>query len=169
VLTTSHAISGRYIPESELKPLVDKKLVTLQPVPQNEEPSDLGWIKLALGDEYSSLKASLHCLRTLPQDLERSLYHGTAVLHEDYLMDWQNWEDIHRHYGLVFDIGTSTLVGKLFNLHNGNEVAVASCLNSQSKYGSDVISRLQANPAISPCPRSESAYGESPANSRTPG
>jgi len=143
VLTTSHAISGRYIPESELKPLVDKKLVTLQPVPQNEEPSDLGWIKLALGDEYSSLKASLHCLRTLPQDLERSLYHGTAVLHEDYLMDWQNWEDIHRHYGLVFDIGTSTLVGKLFNLHNGNEVAVASCLNSQSKYGSDVISRLQ--------------------------
>ena len=143
VLTTSHAISGRYIPESELKPLVEKKLVTLQPVPQNEEPSDLGWIKLALGDEYSSLKASLHCLRTLPQDLERSLYHGTAVLHEDYLMDWQNWEDIHRHYGLVFDIGTSTLVGKLFNLHNGNEVAVASCLNSQSKYGSDVISRLQ--------------------------
>ena len=143
VLTTSHAISGRYIPESELEPLVDKKLVTLPPAPQNEEPSDLGWIKLALGDEYSSLKASLHCLRTLPQDLERSLYHGTAVLHEDYLMDWQNWEDIHRHYGLVFDIGTSTLVGKLFNLHNGNEVAVASCLNSQSKYGSDVISRLQ--------------------------
>jgi uncharacterized 2Fe-2S/4Fe-4S cluster protein (DUF4445 family) len=143
VLTTSHTISGRYIPESELEPLVDKKLVTLPPVPQNEEPSDLGWIKLALGDEYSSLKASLHCLRTLPQDLERSLYHGTAVLHEDYLMDWQNWEDIHHHYGLVFDIGTSTLVGKLFNLHNGNEVAVASCLNSQSKYGSDVISRLQ--------------------------
>jgi uncharacterized 2Fe-2S/4Fe-4S cluster protein (DUF4445 family) len=58
-------------------------------------------------------------------------------------MDWQNWEDVHRHYGLVFDIGTSTLVGKLFNLRDGSEFAVASCLNSQSKYGSDVISRLQ--------------------------
>jgi len=143
VLTTSHSISGTYISESEIEPLVDKKLITLPPESQNEGPSDLGRIKLALGDEYRSLKASLHCLRTLPQDLEKSLYHGTAVLHEDYLMDWQNWEDVHRHYGLVFDIGTSTLVGKLFNLHNGNEVAVASCLNSQSKYGSDVISRLQ--------------------------
>jgi uncharacterized 2Fe-2S/4Fe-4S cluster protein (DUF4445 family) len=143
VLTTSHSISGSYIPEPELEPLVDKRLISLPPESQNEGASDLDRIKLTLGDEYRSLKASLYCLRTLPQDLEKTLYHGTAVLHEDYLMDWQNWEDVHNHYGLVFDIGTSTLVGKLFNLHNGSEVAVASCLNSQSKYGSDVISRLQ--------------------------
>jgi uncharacterized 2Fe-2S/4Fe-4S cluster protein (DUF4445 family) len=143
VLTTSHAISSTYIPESELEPLVDKRLISLPPEPQNGGASDLDRIKMALGDEYRSLKASLHCLRTLPQELKKSLYHGTAVLHEDYLMDWQNWEDVHRHYGLVFDIGTSTLVGKLFNLRDGSEVAVASCLNSQSKYGSDVISRLQ--------------------------
>ena len=143
VLTTSHSISGSYIPESELEPLVDKRLISLPPESQNEGASDLDRIKLALGDEYHALTASLHCLRTLPQELEKSLYHGTAVLHEDYLMDWQNWEDVHRHYGLVFDMGTSTLVGKLFNLHSGSEVAVASCLNSQSKYGSDVISRLE--------------------------
>ena len=143
VLTTSHSVSGSYIPESELEPLVDKRLISLPPESQNEGASDLDRIKRALGDEYRSLKASLHCLRTLPQELEKSLYHGTVVLHEDYLMDWQNWEDVHRHYGLVFDIGTSTLVGKLFNLRDGSEVAVASCLNSQSKYGSDVISRLQ--------------------------
>jgi uncharacterized 2Fe-2S/4Fe-4S cluster protein (DUF4445 family) len=143
VLTTSHSISGSYIPESELEPLVDKRLISLPPESQNEGVSDLDRIKLALGDEYHNLKASLHCLRTLPQALEKSLYHGTAVLHDDYLMDWQNWEDVHRYYGLVFDIGTSTVVGKLFDLHNGSEVAVASCLNSQNKYGSDVISRLQ--------------------------
>jgi uncharacterized 2Fe-2S/4Fe-4S cluster protein (DUF4445 family) len=143
VLTTSHSISGSYIPEPELEPLVDKRLISLPPESQNEGASDLDCIKLVLGEEYHNLKASLHCLRTLPQDLEKTLYHGTAVLHEDYLMDWQNWEGVHRHYGLVFDIGTSTLVGKLFNLYNGSEVAVASCLNSQSKYGSDVISRLQ--------------------------
>jgi len=143
VLTTSHSISSSYIPEPELEPLVDKRLISLPPESQNEGASDLDRIKLALGDEYRSLKASLHCLRTLPQDLKETLYHGTAVLHEDYLMDWQNWEDVHNHYGLVFDIGTSTLVGKLFNLHNGSEVAVASCLNGQSKYGSDVVSRLQ--------------------------
>jgi uncharacterized 2Fe-2S/4Fe-4S cluster protein (DUF4445 family) len=115
----------------------------LPPESQNGGASDLDRVKLALGDEYHRLKASLHCLRTLPQELEQSLYHGTGVLHEDCLIDWQKWEDVHRHYGLVFDIGTSTLVGKLFNLRTGSEIAVASCLNSQSKYGSDVISRLE--------------------------
>jgi len=143
VLTTSHTAGGRYIPESELDPLVNKRIIIIPPEVQNDGSSDLDRIKLALGDEYHNLKASLHCLRTLPQKLEESNYHGTAVLHEDYLMEWQNWEELHRHYGLVFDIGTSTLVGKLISLVDGSEIAVASCLNSQSKYGSDVISRLQ--------------------------
>jgi uncharacterized 2Fe-2S/4Fe-4S cluster protein (DUF4445 family) len=143
VLTTSHSTSSSYIPEPELEPLVDKRLISLPPESQNEGASDLDRLKLALGGEYRSLKASLHCLRTLPQELEKSLYHGTGVLHEDCLIAWQKWEDVHRHYGLVFDIGTSTLVGKLFNLRTGSEVAVASCLNSQSKYGADVISRLE--------------------------
>ena len=143
VLTTSHAVGGRYIPESELEPLVYKKLITLPPEAQNEGSSDLDRIKLALGNEYHNLETSLRCLRTLPQKLEVTNYHGTAVLHNGYLMEWQNWEELHRHYGLVFDIGTSTLVGKLISLVDGSEIAVASCLNSQSKYGSDVISRLQ--------------------------
>ncbi|MFU8796643.1 MAG: ASKHA domain-containing protein, partial [Dehalococcoidia bacterium] len=43
----------------------------------------------------------------------------------------------------VYDLGTSTVVGKLFSLLDGSEVAVSSCLNSQKRHGSDVISRLQ--------------------------
>lgn len=143
VLTTSHAIIGRYIPQSQLEPLVAKRLVTVSPEVRNEEPSDLDRIRRAMGGEFRGLRASLQCLRSLPQKLEESRYHGTAVFHEDCLIDWQNWEEVHRHYGLVFDIGTSTLVGKLISLVDGTEVAVASCLNGQSKYGSDVISRLQ--------------------------
>ena len=143
VLTTSYALTGRYIPESQLDPLVEKELITLSPEIKNEEPSELDRIKVAMGNEYQGLRASLHCLRTLPHKLEESPRHGTAVLHEDCLIEWQNWEEAHRHYGLVFDIGTSTLVGKLLNLLDGSEVAVASCLNSQRKYGLDVISRLQ--------------------------
>jgi len=81
VLTTSHSISGSYIPEPELEPLVAKRLISLPPESQNEGASDLDRIKLALGGEYRGLKASLYCLRTLPQDLEKTLYHGTAVLH----------------------------------------------------------------------------------------
>jgi len=143
ILTTSHGINGRHITELQLEPLVDKKLITIPPEIQKEESSDLDQIKLAMGNDYRDLRATLHCLRTLPQKLEESHYHGTAVLHENNLIEWRNWEEVHHQYGLVFDIGTSTLVGKLISLVDGSELAVASCLNSQSKYGADVISRLQ--------------------------
>jgi len=143
ILTTSHVLTDRYIPISELDPLVDKKLVTLSPDIEYEWLSNLDRIKLTMGSEHRDLSASLHCLRTLPQKLAESNFHGTIVLHRDRLLAWQNWEEVYRHYGLVFDIGTSTLVGKLLSLVDGSEVAVASCLNSQSRFGSDIISRLQ--------------------------
>ncbi|MGA7877546.1 MAG: ASKHA domain-containing protein, partial [Desulfoferrobacter sp.] len=56
---------------------------------------------------------------------------------------WQEWESVGRRYGLVFDIGTSTVVGKLISLLDGHEVAAISHLNSQTRHGTDVISRLQ--------------------------
>jgi len=75
--------------------------------------------------------------------LKRTEFRGAAVIHDNWLMAWQNREEEHRNYGLVFDLGTSTLVGKLINLIDGSEAAVVSCLNSQSRYGTNVISRLQ--------------------------
>ncbi len=143
ILRASYGLTTRYMPLSQLAPLVYKRLITLPSSLQNGGISDLNRIKLVLGPEYKDLEALLHCLRRLPQRLKETQSQGTAVLHENCLMAWQNREQVHRHYGLVFDIGTSTLVGKLISLVNGAEVAVASCLNSQSRYGSDVISRLQ--------------------------
>ncbi len=132
-----------YRPLLQLEPLVDKRLVTLPPNLQGDGLSDLDRVKLALGPEYQDLKASLHCLRTLPQMLKRTHFCGTAVLHNNCLMAWQNREKLNYHYGLVFDVGTSTLVGKLINLQDGSEVAAICRLNSQIKYGTNVISRLQ--------------------------
>ena len=143
ILTTSHVLATRYIPLSQLAPLVDKRPITLPPSFQNGGLSDLDRIKVVMGSEYQDLRAPLHCLRTLPKMLKRTRLRGTAVLHENCLLAWQSREKVHRHYGLVFDLGTSTLVGKLLSLVDGSEVAVASRLNSQIRYGSDVISRLQ--------------------------
>lgn len=143
ILTTSHVLSERYIPQDQLDPLIDKRLVTLPFSLQHEGLSDLDLIKLGLGPEYQDLQASLHCLRTLRDDLEEGRFRGVAVLHDHCLMDWQGEGHLDRRYGLVFDLGTSTLVGKLFSLVDGSEVAVGSALNSQKRYGSDLISRLQ--------------------------
>ena len=130
-------------PIFHLDPLLDKKLVTLNLEGENSGLADFERIKLAMGPEYQDLTAPLHCLRTLPEMLAKTEFHGAAVVHDKTMIAWQPWEEGGRRYGLVFDLGTSTLVGKLISLLDGNEVAAISRLNSQSKYGSNVISRLQ--------------------------
>jgi len=129
-------------------PLVTKRLVTL-PLDFQEDSlssewlSDLDRIKLVMVPEYNDLIAPLHCLRSLPRMLKETSFSGAAVLHDNFMLAWQNQEELGCYYGLVFDLGTCTLVGKLINLLDGSETAVVSCLNSQMRYGSNVISRLQ--------------------------
>jgi uncharacterized 2Fe-2S/4Fe-4S cluster protein (DUF4445 family) len=126
-----------------LDPLLDKQLVTLPTDADNDGLADFDRIKLALGPEYAELRPSLYFLRTLPDILEKTQFHGATVLHDNCLLAWQDWQEVGRRYGLVFDLGTSTLVGKLISLLDGTEVAAISRLNSQTKYGTNVISRIQ--------------------------
>jgi len=133
-----------YRPLFQLDPLLSQQLITLSL--SSEEGgglADLERIKLMLGPEYKDIRASLHCLRKLPQTLAKTHFRGSAVFHDNCLLDWQDWEKGQQRCGLVFDLGTSTLVGKLINLQDGSEVVVLSCVNSQMKHGSNVISRLQ--------------------------
>lgn len=46
-------------------------------------------------------------------------------------------------YGVAVDIGTTTVVASLIDLNTGKTAAVSSCGNPQSRYGADVISRIQ--------------------------
>lgn len=46
-------------------------------------------------------------------------------------------------YVLACDVGTTTVVAYLLNGVTGEELAQASCLNPQGRYGADVISRIQ--------------------------
>ena len=131
-----------HMPPLQLDPLIDKRLITLTPSSGNGL-SDLQRIREAIDPECRELKASLQCLRSLPTMMRKTEYHGAAVVHDGSLLAWQNWEEGGRRYGLVFDLGTSTLVGKLISLLDGTEIAAISRINSQVKYGTNVISRLQ--------------------------
>jgi uncharacterized 2Fe-2S/4Fe-4S cluster protein (DUF4445 family) len=46
------------------------------------------------------------------------------------------------HYSIAFDIGTTTLWGRLIDLNAKRSLAVASEYNSQIKFGDDVITRI---------------------------
>ena len=45
--------------------------------------------------------------------------------------------------GVAIDLGTTTLVGQLVDLSNGNVLAVRSALNSQARHGADIMTRIQ--------------------------
>jgi uncharacterized 2Fe-2S/4Fe-4S cluster protein (DUF4445 family) len=130
------------LPVLAFDPPVVKRPVRLHPGPEQEPIAGLDRIKMALGPEYSGLSAMLHSLRTLPQGLGRSASEGTAVLHGTEMLAWQDNERGQSSFGMAFDLGTSTLVGKLVNLLDASEIAAVSLLNSQVRYGADVISRL---------------------------
>jgi uncharacterized 2Fe-2S/4Fe-4S cluster protein (DUF4445 family) len=130
-------------PVLQLDPLIDKRSVTLSPDKREEGLSELDLIKLAMEPEYTDIKASLDSLRSLHDKLINTGIHGTAVMHENCLIAWQAEGESAQNYGLVFDLGTSTLVGKLINLTDGSQVAAASSLNRQVKYGTDLIRRIQ--------------------------
>ena len=52
--------------------------------------------------------------------------------------------DTTRHlYGVAVDIGTTTLVTALIDLHDGRELALASHLNPQARHAQDVLSRIK--------------------------
>lgn len=47
-------------------------------------------------------------------------------------------------FGVAFDLGTTTLVGQLLDLQTGEILGVEKALNPQKKFGSDLVSRLEA-------------------------
>ena len=51
--------------------------------------------------------------------------------------------DGENDYALAYDIGTTTVVAYLLDGHSGKLLAQSSCMNPQSQYGADVISRIQ--------------------------
>jgi uncharacterized 2Fe-2S/4Fe-4S cluster protein (DUF4445 family) len=67
----------------------------------------------------------------------------TAIWAGVRLLATEPGDSMGRNYGLVVDIGTTTLVAALVDLANGRELASASALNPQSLHAQDVLSRIR--------------------------
>jgi uncharacterized 2Fe-2S/4Fe-4S cluster protein (DUF4445 family) len=127
-------------------PLVIQQTIDIGAKQHSDNRSTVHRLKAALGCADAKLTPSLSCLRSLSGRLSQPEINGTAVVHqqegERTLLAWNPGRP-GPSYGVVFDLGTSTLVATLVNLCDGRHEAAVSCLNSQSKYGADVLTRLQ--------------------------
>lgn len=124
---------------AEILPAVRKVPLQLDaPTLADPEP-DL----MRLGAKLGAIKSDLSLLRELPARLREWQWRGTAVLTDHHLIDLEPGDTSAQCYGAAFDIGTTTLVGALLDLRTGEELAVASTVNPQTRYGDDVLSRIK--------------------------
>ena len=126
-----------------------------------------GWVlacqATVQGDVTVSLKNSAPAETRILQDgqaigvpllpLLRKLYQPqtrtTQILAGAQLLAIEDGDTTDLLYGVVIDIGTTTLVASLVDLNSGEEIASTSALNPQALHAQDVLSRIAlANDAL---------------------
>ncbi|WIV12944.1 ASKHA domain-containing protein [Proteiniborus sp. MB09-C3] len=78
----------------------------------------------------------------LLEQLDISYGKVTGIFYDEELIDIETGDTTNRLYGVAVDIGTTTIVAVLIDIITGKELATASRLNPQKKYGLDVLTRI---------------------------
>lgn len=125
--------------QGELRAVVGKVAFELVPPSSADARSDLTRFRDAVGP----VRVTDELLRELPRFLRSNGWRGTAVLAESRLIGLEAGDTTQMALGVAFDVGTTTVVGTLFDLTTGRELGVASAMNSQIAYGDDVVSRIR--------------------------
>lgn len=119
--------------------VVRKQYIELPLPGRGDEASDQTRLERGIGP----YEAELHVMRGLPAQLRTDRFRGTAVLAGSHLLGFEPGNTESQNYGVAVDVGTTTLAAVLLDLATGQELAVASELNPQTRYGDDVLSRIQ--------------------------
>ncbi len=133
-------------------PPVEKLFLELPQPSSVDNMADAKRVIQGLHSQYNdrSIVISLSVLRKLRRVLREDDFRATVTLArpvqakrgKSYLVNIQAGNWTHRSYGLVFDIGTTTIYGQLIDLNNGKILSSLGDYNSQISYGEDVINRI---------------------------
>lgn len=88
-------------------------------------------------DLPENVKLACMCFVDEPVELEIGQFE-TIILADNSEFDFTPREG----FGIAIDLGTTTIVGQLLNLSDGKVINVVSMLNSQSRFGADIMSRV---------------------------
>lgn len=87
---------------------------------------------------------ALACQTAVERDMAVTLPQGHDAVILTAGIQVEAHADGKQDYVLAIDIGTTTVVAYLLDGHTGKQLSQASCLNPQTQFGADVISRIQA-------------------------
>lgn len=91
----------------------------------------------------TDLKIGLSQLQTLAPLLRQENFAVTAVVWEQQILTVLPGTEQVPVYGVAIDIGTTNIAVALYNLETGAMVKLAAAENGQTRYGADVISRIE--------------------------
>ena len=116
-----------------VEPDVAKEFVTVdQPVletPDGDRERLLAALKRSGGQDC---QIPLGIMNSLPEVLRKGNHQVTVTRWHNHIVAVESGDTTDELFGLAFDIGTTTVVGGLIDLHQGKELAVAARLNGQA-------------------------------------
>ena len=119
---------------------IEKKMIELKPKSSSHTISDVHRIFEALGNNGYTIQP--HILPILPTLLNKKSNVYTATLRLGDLIDFEEGDTTDHCFGIAFDIGTTTVVGMLWDMMTGASVGIEAETNPQSHFGADIISRI---------------------------
>jgi len=133
------------------RPPVEKLFIELPRPGAHDNMADAGRLLASLASQYDEhgLIISLAVLRKLRRVLREDDFRVTVTIARpvriggrSYILNIQPGNWTRRNYGMVFDIGTTTVYGQIIDLASGEVLAEEGEYNGQIAYGEDVISRM---------------------------
>lgn len=125
---------------AELQPAIYKTVVSLDKPTIDDQRDHLQRIKDSL--ELPQIEIGIDLLRKLPKILGNNDAVITVVYDKNEMIHIERGDTSRYFYGVAVDIGTTTVVAYLVDLHQGVVVDNVSELNVQKSFGGDVISRI---------------------------
>ena len=121
---------------------VKKVYIEMEKPTIKDQCPDYERILRSLELDVKTQKPSQGLLMTIPKTIRDANFKVTAVLHNNDLIWVEGGDTSAEKYGVVFDIGTTTVVALLIDLNDGSIKGAAAETNPQNVFGADVISRI---------------------------
>jgi uncharacterized 2Fe-2S/4Fe-4S cluster protein (DUF4445 family) len=139
-----------YDPAPIVRSLCEKYYLELPPPTIDDSLSDLERIYRGLRKEipeFPYVHAHFSCLWGLAALLRANEWKVTATVHfRDHdcpmIREIEGGNTASSNMGVAVDVGTTTIVAQLVDLHTGSVLGAQASHNSQARYGEDVISRM---------------------------
>ncbi|WP_053954937.1 ASKHA domain-containing protein [Inediibacterium massiliense] len=127
------------IPYFPIQPSIQKKVYSIPKMKLKQYNSYENFLKGIVGLNRGSFPIDI--IRKLPEILEEN--EVTAIYQKDELIGVEPKNTSSLLYGVVVDIGTTTVVASLVDLNEKKEMSSERMLNPQNQYGLDILSRIK--------------------------